>query len=53
MQQGLPQPVVLAGNGTVNRGKNTNVCWHPLPDFDNEDIEAAKAASGNTWKLNE
>lgn len=39
-QQGRPQPVVLAGNGTVNVGEH-EACWQPLPGIENEDTETA------------
>lgn len=38
--QGSPQPVVLAGNGTVNVGEH-EACWQPLPGIENEDTETA------------
>lgn len=38
IQQGCPQPVVLAGNGTVNVGSD-EARWQPLPGIENEDSD--------------
>lgn len=48
-QQGSPQPVVLAGNGTVNVGVD-EACWQPLPGIENEDSDNAMRPPGSHWK---
>lgn len=49
IQQGRPQPVVLAGNGTVNAGSD-EARRQPLPGIENEDTEDAIRAPGSIWK---
>jgi len=49
IQQGGPQPVVLAGNGTVNAGSD-EARWQPLLGIENEDTEDAIRAPGSIWK---
>ena len=41
-----PQPVVLAGNGTVNGGVD-EACWQPLPGIENEDSDNAMRQPGS------
>ena len=42
---GPPQPVVLAGNGTVNGGVD-EACWQPLPGIENGDSDNAMRQPG-------